>query len=173
MFTTGNLAMLYDTGSEWPTIDKDSTFEWGVAAAPRQKDNKNINFINPLMISKESKNREAAWAFLKFNVTEPGQRVLVQHAFQPVLKSLLEDWLKSGKSKQPLADIRKAVEGAGPHTQIGPNQIMVDFQPIRTEVDNALAPVWRGEKSVADALRDAKAKVDAHLAETYTRYGGK
>jgi multiple sugar transport system substrate-binding protein len=173
MFTTGNLAMMFDTGSEWPTVDKDSAFEWGVAPAPRQKDNKNINFINPLMISKESKNREAAWAFVKYNVTETGQKVLVANAFQPVVKSLLEEWLKTGKSKQPLADVKKVVEGAGPHTQIGPNQIMVDFQPIRTEVDNALAPVWRGEKSAADALRDAKTKVDALLADSFARYGGK
>ncbi len=173
MFTTGNLAMMFDTGSEWPTVDKDSTFEWGVAPAPRQKDNKNINFINPLMISKESKNREAAWAFVKYNVTEAGQKVLVQNAFQPVLKSLLEEWLRTGKSKQPLADVKKVVEGAGPHTQIGPNQIMVDFQPIRTEVDNALAPVWRGEKNATDALRDAKSKVDSLLAASYSQYGGK
>lgn len=173
MFTSGQLAMLYDTGSEWPAIDKDSTFEWGVAAAPRQKDNKNINFINPLVISKESKNKEAAWAFLKFNVTEPGQRVLVQNAFQPVVKSLLEDWLKGGKTKQPLADIRKAVEGAGSHTQIGPNQIMVEFGPIRTAVDTALGPVWKGEKSAADGLRDAKTQTDSLVAETFARYGGK
>jgi len=173
MFTRGNLAMLYDTGSEWPTIDKDSSFEWGVAPAPRQKDNKNINFINPLVLSRESKNREGAWAFVKYNVTEAGQKVLVQAAFQPVVKSLLEEWVKTGKSKQPLADVKKVVEGAGPHTQIGPNQIMVDFQPIRTEVDGALAPVWRAEKSAADALRDAKAKVDGLLADSYARYGGK
>ncbi|HEV2126012.1 MAG TPA: sugar ABC transporter substrate-binding protein, partial [Chloroflexota bacterium] len=123
MFVKGNLAMLYDTGSEWPKIDKDASFEWGVAAAPRQKSNKNINFINPLMISKESKNKDASWAFIKWQISEPGQRVLVQHTFQPVLKSLLEEWLKSGKSlKQPVADVRKAVEGAAPNTQIGPNQ---------------------------------------------------
>jgi multiple sugar transport system substrate-binding protein len=174
MFARGNLAMLYDTGSEWPTIDQTATVEWGVAAAPRQKSSRNINFINPLVLSKESKNREAAWSFIKWNVSEPGQRALVQFSFQPVLKSLLEEWLKASKTlKQPLADVRKAVEGAAPHTQIGPNQIMADFGPVRTEVDNALAPVWRGEKSVTDALRDAKAKVDAHLAESYARYGGK
>ena len=173
MFSKGHLAMYYDTGSEWPAIDKDAQFEWGVAAAPRQKSPKNINFINPLVISRDSKNREAAWAFIKYNVTDPGQRVLVQNAFQPVLKSLLEDWLKSGKSKQPTADIRKAVEGAAPHTQIGPNQIMVEFGPVRTEVDNALAPVWRGEKSVPDALKDAKTKVDTHLAEVFARYPAK
>jgi multiple sugar transport system substrate-binding protein len=173
MFARGNLAMLFDTGSEWPTIDKDASFEWGVAPAPRQKDNKNINFINPLVISKESKNREAAWAFVKYNVTEAGQRVLVQNTFQPVVKSLLEAWLQTGKSKQPLADVKKVVEGAGSHTQIGPNQIMVEFGPIRTEVDNALAPVWKGEKSAVDALRDAKSKVDGLLAATYTAHGGK
>jgi multiple sugar transport system substrate-binding protein len=173
MFAKGNLAMLYDTGSEWPKIDSTAGFEWGVAAAPRQKDNKNINFINPLVISKETKNKEAAWSFTKWVVSEPGQRVLVQFSFQPVLKNLLEDWLKAGKSKQPIADIRKAVEGAAPHTQIGPNQIMVDFGPIRTEVDNALAPVWKGDKSVPDALKEAKAKVDALLADSYARYGAK
>ena len=173
MFARGNLAMLFDTGSEWPTIDKDASFEWGVAPAPRQKDNKNINFINPLVISKDSKNREAAWAFVKYNVTEPGQKVLVQSTFQPVLKSLLEAWLQTGKSKQPLAEVKKVVEGAGPRTQIGPNQIMVEFGPIRTEVDSALAPVWRAEKSAADALRDAKTKVDGLLATTYATYGGK
>ena len=174
LFASGNLAMLYDTGSEWASkIDPVATFEWGVAAAPRQKDNKNINFINPLMIAKDSKNREAAWAFVKYNVTEPGQRVLVRYAFQPVLKSLLESWLKSSKTKQPAADIKKAIEGAAPHTQIGPNQIMVDFQPIRTAVDDALKPVWAGTKSAVDGLRDAKTKVDVILADSYAKFGGK
>ena len=38
---------------------------------------------------------------------------------------------------------------------------MAEFGPVRTEVDNALKPVWDGQKSAADALRDAKQKVDA------------
>src|SRR5215212_6302399 len=137
------------------------------------KDNKRINFINPLVISKESKNKEATWSFIKYSVTEPGQKVLVQYAFQPVIKSLLEDWLKVGKSKQPIADIKKAVEGAAPHTQIGPNQIMVEFGPIRTAVDDSMKPAWDGTKNAGDALRDAKQKVDVLVADTYAKYGGK
>ncbi len=174
LFANGGLAMLYDTGSEWASkIDPVAQFDWGIAAAPRMKDNKNINFINPLVLAKESQNPEAAWAFIKFNVTEPGQRLLTQFAFQPVLKALLDDWLKSSKMKQPPADVKKAIEGAAPHTQIGPNQIMADFQPVRTAVDESLAPVWAGQKSAADGLREAKQKVDAILAETYAKYSGR
>jgi multiple sugar transport system substrate-binding protein len=174
IFASGNLAMLFDTGSEWASkIDPVATFDWGIAAAPRQKDNKVINFINPLMIAKDSKNKEAAWSFVKYNVSEPGQKVLVQFAFQPVLKALLDEWLKSSKMKQPAADVKKAIEGAAPHTQIGPNQIMADFGPVRTAVDESLAPVWAGTKSTKDALTEAKQKVDALLAESYARYGGK
>src|SRR4029453_8816617 len=65
LFIAGRLGMLMDTGSEWPRIDKESRFEWGVAAVPRQKDNKVINFINPLMLSKDSKKQEARGACLK------------------------------------------------------------------------------------------------------------
>ena len=174
MFARGHLAMLFDTGSEWPSIDKDATVEWGIAAAPRQKDNKVINFINPLMMSKDSKNKEATWAFIKFNTTEPGQRVLVEKSFQPVIKSQLEPWLSTAKTlKQPVADVRKAVEGAAPHQQISPNQIFVEFGPVRSEVEKGFNPAWAGERSVPEAIAETKTKVDALLADSYARYGAK
>jgi ABC-type glycerol-3-phosphate transport system substrate-binding protein len=170
-FIAGRLGMLFDSGSEWPKIDKDAKFEWGVAAAPRQKDNKVVNFINPLMLAKDSKNKEAAWVFMRWHVSEAGQRVLVQHAFQPVLRTLLEDWLKAGTFKQPIAEVKNVVEGAAPHAQTSPNQLFVEFGAIRTAVDDAMAPVWAGEKAAADGLREAKTKVDSILAETAARYG--
>ena len=139
LFIAGRLGMLMDTGSEWPRIDKESRFEWGVAAVPRQKDNKMVNFINPLMLSKDSKNKEAAWAFMKWNVGEPGQRLLVQNSFQPVHKALLDEWLKGGSFKQTAAEVKKAVEGAAPHSQISPNQLFVEFGLVRTAVDEAMA----------------------------------
>jgi len=173
LFIAGRLGMLMDTGSEWPRIDKESRFEWGVAAVPRQKDNKMVNFINPLMLSKDSKNKEAAWAFMKWNVGEPGQRLLVQNSFQPVHKALVDEWLKGGSFKQTAAEVKKVVEGAAPHSQISPNQLFVEFGLVRTAVDEAMAATWSGERSAADGLRDAKTKVDSILAETYARYGGK
>ncbi|MDQ3699596.1 MAG: sugar ABC transporter substrate-binding protein, partial [Chloroflexota bacterium] len=173
LFIAGGLGMLFDTGSEWPRIDKEAKFEWGVAAAPRQRDNKVVNFINPLLLGADSKNKEAAWAFMKWHVGEAGQRVLVQNSFQPVHKALLDEWLKGGTFKQSAADVKRVVEGAAPHSQISPNQLLVEFGPIRTAVDEAMAATWRGERSAADGLREAKTKVDAVLTETYTRYGGK
>jgi multiple sugar transport system substrate-binding protein len=172
-FTTGRLAMLFDTGSEWPRIDKESKFAWGVAAAPRQRDDKVVNFVNPLMLAKDSKNKEAAWAFITWNVGEAGQRILVQNRFQPVHKALVEEWLKGGTFAQPGTDVRKAVEGAAPHSQISPNQLFVDFGAVRTAVEESLAPTWRGERSAADGLRETKTKVDAILAESFARYAGK
>jgi ABC-type glycerol-3-phosphate transport system substrate-binding protein len=165
--------MLMDTGSEWPRIDKEAKFEWGVAAVPRQKDNKNINFINPLLLSAESKNKEAAWAFMKWNVSEPGQRLLVQNSFQPVHKGLVDEWLKGGTFKQSAADVRKVVDGAAPHSQISPNQLFVDFGPVRTAVEEGMAPTWSGERSAADGVRETKTRVDAILAESFAKYGGK
>jgi multiple sugar transport system substrate-binding protein len=173
LFIAGRLGMLMDTGSEWPRIDKESRFEWGVAAVPRQKDNKVINFINPLMLAKDSKNKDAAWAFMRWNVSEPGQRLLVQNSFQPVHKGLVDEWLKGGSFKQSDADVRKAVEGAAPHSQISPNQLFVEFGLVRTAVDEAMQPTWDGTRSAADGLREARTKVDAILADSYARYGGK
>ena len=173
LFIAGRLGMLMDTGSEWPRIDKEAKFEWGVAAVPRQKDNKNINFINPLLLSAESKNKEAAWAFIKWNVSEAGQRLLVQNSFQPVHKGLVDEWLKGGTFKQSAADVRKAVDGAAPHSQISPNQLFVDFGPVRTAVEEGMAPTWSGERSAADGVRETKTRVDAILAESFARYGGK
>jgi multiple sugar transport system substrate-binding protein len=173
LFIAGRLGMLMDTGSEWPRIDKEARFEWGVAAVPRQKDNKNINFINPLLLSAESKNKEAAWAFMKWNVSEAGQRLLVQNSFQPVHKGLVDEWLKGGTFKQSAADVRKAVDGAAPHSQISPNQLFVDFGPVRTAVEEGMAPTWSGERSAADGVRETKSRVDAILAESFARYGGK
>jgi ABC-type glycerol-3-phosphate transport system substrate-binding protein len=162
--------MYFDTGSEWPGIDTGARFEWGVGAAPRQKDNRNINFVNPLMIAKESKNKDAAWAFVKWQVSEPGQRVLVQNAFQPVHKALLEEWIKGSKVAMPPADVRRCVEGATAKSQIGPNQIMVDFAPIRTAVDESMAPVWASTKTAVEGLRDAAQQLDRILADTAARY---
>ncbi|MBI3974195.1 MAG: sugar ABC transporter substrate-binding protein [Chloroflexi bacterium] len=172
-FVNGRLAMFFDTGSEWPGIDTGAKFEWGVTPAPRQKDNRNINFVNPLMLAKESKNKDAAWAFIKWHVSEPGQRVLVQNAFQPVHRALLEEWIKGSKVAMPAADVRKVVEGATAKSQIGPNQIMVDFGPIRTAVDESMKPVWEGSKSAVDGLRDAAQQLDKIVSDTYARYAKK
>ena len=37
LFIAGRLGMLMDTGSEWPRIDKESKFEWGVRGAPSER----------------------------------------------------------------------------------------------------------------------------------------
>ncbi|HEX2033611.1 MAG TPA: sugar ABC transporter substrate-binding protein [Chloroflexota bacterium] len=172
-FIAGRLGMLFDTGSEWPRIEQEASFDWGVAAAPRQKDNKVVNFLNPLLLSRDSKNPEAAWAFMKWHITEAGQRVLVQHALQPVHRAMLDEYLSGRQLKQPPADVKRAIEGAAPHGQISPNQLMVDFGAIRTAVDEAMAPTWNGERPAAESLREAKTKVDAILEESFARYGGK
>jgi ABC-type glycerol-3-phosphate transport system substrate-binding protein len=124
-------------------------------------------------MSNESKNKEAAWAFMKWNVSEAGQRVLVQNSFQPVHKSLVDEWLKGGTFKQTAAEVKKVVEGAAPHSQTGPNQLFAEFGLIRTAVDEAMAATWTGERSAADGLREARTKVDQIVAETFVRYGGK
>lgn len=170
-FANGQLAMLYDTGATWSRIETKAKFEWAVGAAPRHKSNKNVNFINPLMMAKESKNKEAAWTFIKWNVSEAGQRVLVQNAFQPVHKALLEEWTKATKAAMPAADLRKAIDGATANGHIGANQVIVDFAPIRNAVDDSMKPVWEGASSAADGLRNAAQQVDKLVADTYAKYG--
>lgn len=71
---------------------KDEKIDFGVAPLPRfQKDKKSVSVVNSsgMAISNKSKNKEAAWKFIKFYTSEEANKVRINTEL-PVLKSVAE-----------------------------------------------------------------------------------
>ena len=66
--------------------DGESSINWGVATLPHPEGvtaGKTVGSTTPIAINEASPNKEAAWEFLKFCVTEKGANILAQAGLIP------------------------------------------------------------------------------------------
>ncbi|MDD5067804.1 MAG: sugar ABC transporter substrate-binding protein, partial [bacterium] len=90
MFIMGRVAMIPDGHWMVPKFKKEITgFKWDVVVMPRKKKMAGSGRGSCLAIPAESKNKEAAFRFIKFATGFEGQKLLMQSDFSaPALKSI-------------------------------------------------------------------------------------
>jgi|DewCreStandDraft_5_1066085.scaffolds.fasta_scaffold00466_18 multiple sugar transport system substrate-binding protein len=172
LFMSGRLGMIYDGGWGWVNYIT-APFRIGAAPAPWVRDNKTTNYINPWMMSVEARNKPATWEFIKWHISEEGQRVLVEYKFQPVLKSALDNWLKQAEKWGAPEELRKLTEGGTRKGILSPNQTFVEYNRLAQAAFAHLDQVQAGTRGAADACRAVKAEWDVLLKEISAQYGKK
>ncbi|MBO1752128.1 sugar ABC transporter substrate-binding protein [Actinotalea sp. BY-33] len=162
LFLSGRLAM--QLNGRWNAFFiRDLEDEWGVAPMPSLEEGKTTSLFVTLAVPENSQNKDAAWEFVKFVVSEEGQRINSPTGLGlPVLESLVEDgpsWLLEGESEDNAAvyldSLTNRVEPLPFHPQWSET---VDEIAVR-ELD----AVWRGESTAAEAGERIDQQIEAVL----------
>jgi multiple sugar transport system substrate-binding protein len=163
-FVSGNLAM-YVAGP-WavkPFNDAIDGFEWDIAHHPRGTTQGTFLYSNSYAISKGSRNKDAAWEFVRFAAGPEGVRIRQEGQFEiAAVKSVAEStFLQSMRGRSP-AHPEVFMEA----TEYGrrlPDHAR--FQEILAEIDAELDLARIGRKSAEDAMNAACNAVNAILRD--------
>jgi multiple sugar transport system substrate-binding protein len=155
LFKAGKIAMLR-TGIWMFDSFKDADFEWDIALEPGNTQKAHHFFANGLAISKDTKNQEAAWKWIKFmSASNEAAQIRVNASWElPAVsdQTLVEAYLK--KSPPQSRDIVfKALDSLVVPPVIEQWSEMTDI------IGRELELVKLGQKTPDKALADAEAKL--------------
>jgi multiple sugar transport system substrate-binding protein len=163
-FVAGKLAMF--VAGPWavkPFNQAITTFQWDIADHPKGTTQGTFLYSNAYSISAGSKNKDAAWEFLKFASGVEGQTIRQQGQFEiATIKSVADSiFVPSMKGQSPA------------HPEIFLNATaygkkLPDHARLQ-EIEDAIQPeldlVLSGKKSVKDAMNAACTAVDGVIAQ--------
>lgn len=157
-FQTNQLGM-YISGSWWgkymPPVIKNS-FQWGAVRMPSFWGSVGSKYeLDSLSISKDSKNPEAAWAFVK-TVTDRRGQTLWTLAATPTRSSVLNSAaFRKDKVVPAVVEMIKYATFT-PFTKVG--------QAVDTASITELSSMWLGKETAAKATKDAAAALRKALS---------
>jgi len=136
------------------------SFVWDAAAFPAGPAGRAARYAQEIMyLSKNSPNKDAAWAFMRFVMSDAGQRIVadVQGAMPVRKETALTYWAQN-------QDVNRQVFIEG-----GSYLIRRPYSPAINSIDQILGrefgPVWSGDRPASEAAHAADAQIDAILAE--------
>ena len=163
-FTSGKLAM-YPAGP-WavkPFNDSIKDFEWDIAHHPRGTVQGTFLYSNSYAISASSKNKDAAWEWLKFSTGVEGATIRQRGQFEITsVKSVADSiFIDSMKGQSPATpEIFLEATSYGKRLPDHPR-----FQEILDAIQPELDLIFIGKKTVAEGLTAACQAVDAIIKE--------
>lgn len=163
MFMAGRLAMFPVGPWAIAPFQGITTFKWDVADMPGIKNQATFLFGNALAITSDSKNKDAAWEYMKFAAGEKGGRTRQNAGYEisPVKAVAESEFLKSLEGKQP--EHGSLFMTATSYAHLPP------VHPRWSEVHDSVWPelelVLLGDKTAQDAMTTACESVDAILSE--------
>jgi multiple sugar transport system substrate-binding protein len=168
-FPTGAVGILYD--GVWGSVrHRQNKFDWDIAPFPQAKNTNSTGWYSGLSVTAGSKLKEAAWEWIYFCCSEPGQQIVsgLGQAV-PVIKALANtkaflDPATKPASKQTFLDLMDGKLLRLPGDKQG-SPFMGYWREHGQVLDPMLDAVWRGKKTAADALKEAEPKLNLLLAE--------
>lgn len=146
----------------WMTMRyKDLDFAWDIAPVPYYRKMYTWVDLVAYCIAKESKHPDEAWKLVNFLTSVEGQKVMAAAghaipsrrsiAYSPAfLDVLAERGIHNGVHLIPFYQRMLVFDHWG---------------EIWTAINRALEPVWTGEKTAAEAVKEAQAEIDRIMAE--------
>jgi multiple sugar transport system substrate-binding protein len=164
----GNVAMAYNGVWNLAGYRQQLTFDWDAAPTPSGRTRATLGWWSMMAMTPSSKQKEAAWEWIFWNVTEEGLRHAVTTGVSmPPLKSLRPAFAQPDKAPRN-QDVfydeldPKALRAPGDRSGSYFGDYVVEFRNIFTREFN---PVWSGERTVAEAAKVARPKLE-HLLKT-------
>ena len=152
-------------------------FGWGAAALPLKASNKNPNYNDFWELSSQSKNRDAAWAFMKhLTSAEVQSKYSDLTGTPPTNKNAIDTFYKKYEQIMPRADLEKVTQGAiDPKRSVeSPDHTFIDFKTItdvyRKEVRD---PILNNQGAASQIIAKGKPAVDAQVKQIYDQWNGK
>ena len=161
LFSSGQAAMVITNPSRLGTF-ADVPFKWAVANLPAGPTGIHSNRTGGagFAINANSKNPEAAWAFLQYLAGPEGQSIFAG-AKAAAVPAMTGNETVRAAFKAPFGDVFLKEADVGEQFPQFPR--FVDLSNLY--IQPALDLVWNGESSAADALGGIKDKVNAELAK--------
>ncbi|KIL38954.1 hypothetical protein SD70_23170 [Gordoniibacillus kamchatkensis] len=161
-FLTGRVAMVINGGWGFWAYQP-AKFKWGVAPIPYHDGRKIALFVDPWNISAKSKHPAESWELIKYLVDPKngGKKFMEKTSATPADTSLAEQWYKqiADKTGMKIEDIKTLNEGAIKNGREADNHLIDKFSVISNTINQTIAGVWNGQKSVDDGL----AEIDKNL----------
>lgn len=156
LFKAGKIAMLR-TGIWMFSTFKDAPFKWDIALEPGNTQKAHHFFANGVAVSAKTKNREAAWKWVKFYTSsKESAKIRVDASWElPALadKSILEGYLKETPPEH-----REVIFDALNTLVVPP--VIEKWNELTDSVGKELDQARLGQKTPQKALDDAKVEVE-------------
>jgi multiple sugar transport system substrate-binding protein len=161
LFRDGRLSMMFGNHALVPTFAEAGGLAWDVAPLPRGREQANVAGGAGYVLSRRSANQDAAWELIRFLTGRKGQAIFAESGvITPARRSVREDNIFL-RRRPYHAEVFLSETQAG--------RTVPNFPGV-TEMDRVinagLAPVWRGERPVADVLRELSPRVQEVISAT-------
>jgi multiple sugar transport system substrate-binding protein len=174
-FNVGGGALWITQTTAGATALKDATFAWGMAPMPRQTTNKTVAYTNGIMGTKGTKAPDAAWAVIKYLVSQEGQldRIKVTPA-TPTRTDAFDPWLDYiqpktvHKTKAEVKDV--ATGGLASYVDAWPHFIADATSLMPSLFADLQASLLSGKATAATLLADTKTQVETQMRAIYEKY---
>jgi multiple sugar transport system substrate-binding protein len=147
LFRDGRLAMAMANHAQVPIFAEEASLQWDIVGLPVGRERANLAGGSGYTISSKSQKKDAAWALVRFLEGPKGQALFAESGvITPARRSIREEniFLR----QQPYNARIWAEE-----TEYGrPNLNAPIREAFVRQVEPALASVWRGERSAAEAV---------------------
>jgi len=163
MFMAGRLAMFPVGPWGIAPFQGITTFQWDIADMPSMQKQATFLFGNALSITSDSKNKDAAWEYLKFAAGEKGERIRQNAGYEiaPVKAVAESEFLKSLEGKEP--EHASIFMNAAGYAHLPP--VHPKWQEVHDAIWAELELALLGNKAMDEAMQTACTSVDAILAE--------
>jgi len=165
-WTTGKLGMYMQLNQYFGQLRNQSQFKWDVALLPEGKGGRGTpRETYPFGIGTLTKAPDAAWQVLDYMTSSEVQKHYnVATGQWPTRKSAQDDYIKSYPQGQPPAGLSAVLEMERKnHARVWP--VATTWIEIAADWAAAMAPVYTGQATVAQAHQQLKPKFDAYLEE--------
>jgi multiple sugar transport system substrate-binding protein len=166
MFNGGQAAM-FDAG-RWGAFfaeGLDDAYEWGVAPFPYMSEPRTSALFVTLAIPHNASNPDAAWEFIKFVLSEEGQRINAATGLGlPVLEDLADDatsWLLEDEPEEHVEIYTESLAERAVDLPYHPQWDETIDEIAARELDT----VWLGQRSAEDATAAICAEIDPIIAD--------
>jgi len=168
-FNTGNVAMVYD--GVWSSVRyRQNKFAWDVAPFPQQKAQVSTGWYSPLSLMAGAKNKDAAWEWIYYCTSEPGQKIVSGLGQDvPTIQALANSNAFLNPSvppqhKQVFLDQMGANLLRVPGDQYG-SYFGGQVTKFREAFNKAYDPVWRGQTTASTAAKSVRPILESILKE--------
>lgn len=159
LFQSGALAMAFGNHALVPGFANTPGLRWDIVCLPQGKHRVNIADGGGYVITAGSRNKEAAWTFLKWLESPKGQAIFTESGIAvPARRSVGQAnvFLKQQPPHNAAVFLEETERGR-------PNPIFRRGQEAESLFDEAFRPVWKGERSASEAVAEVVPEVNRLL----------
>jgi ABC-type glycerol-3-phosphate transport system substrate-binding protein len=176
-FTSGRLAMDVNGGWNFWGYSVVQDFPWAAAALPLKASTKNPNYNDFWIMSRQSKNPDVTWAFLKHLTSAATQAPYSDlTGTPPTNKGALDAWYKKYEQFMPRAELEQVTQGAiDPKRSVeSPDHTFLDFSRLDDYYNKQVRdPIYANEGTAREITTRAKPGYDALAKEIYDQWNGR